>query len=428
MARTFTAQYKGICARCNEVIDVGQAITWARRGAKGVFHASCESMPVQVQVRETPEPKPFEMPMPETLTAEPVKVPESPRPIGALFPPSMLQSEPAPAKDSPMTRSESAPAPHIVSSDLSNPAAMLAAMIEPYIVAKVDGLEERIQQATDSAVARAMALVPTKRIEIFNTRTGETKTVEGQHELFSLLLSLCGIVDPFPTCTYLWGDAGSGKSTAARVIAKSLGLNFGYLACNNQTPEYRLTGFIDAKGDYVETDFYRCYVNGGVFLLDEADAANGNLMCSLNGALANGHASFPIGTITRHSDFICIATGNTNGNGPTPAFPDRRPLDGAFKDRFAFVEWNTDVELETSAAIAKNPVNGATWAGWVRKVRAYSKTSVPKLLVTQRASIEGAKLLRILPPSKVAHMVIFKGIDPDSVSKILSNCPIPAVS
>ena len=41
MARSFTAQYAGICSKCDGRINTGDPITWARRGTKGIFHAAC---------------------------------------------------------------------------------------------------------------------------------------------------------------------------------------------------------------------------------------------------------------------------------------------------------------------------------------------------------------------------------------------------
>lgn len=373
MATTFTARFATTCVKCGEAIKAGEAITWARRGTKGTLHASCG---VSTESAAIPQSIPSE----SAQTIKPVTVSNN---------------------------------------DAGNVFAGFAAMLQPYIQASTDGIEERIQAAID----KALESIPSNRITLFDPATKETKTVDGQHQLFSSLLKLVTVRKN----VYAWGEAGSGKSSAARTIAHTLGLSFGYLACNNQTPEYRLTGFIDAKGEYIPTDFYKCYVNGGVFLLDEADAANGNLMCSLNGALANGSASFPNGTQERHKDFVCIATGNTPGFGPVPAFPDRRPLDSAFRDRFAFLEWNTDTELETKAASAQNP-QGKVWAQWIQSVRKYAKTAVPKLAVTQRASIEGASLIGTFPVAEIAEMYLFKGIDRDSVSKVLSNFPLPAVN
>jgi MoxR-like ATPase len=224
---------------------------------------------------------------------------------------------------------------------------------------------------------------------------------------------------------YLWGEAGSGKSTAAKTIADGASLPFYYLGLQAQMTESRLMGYMDANGNYVQSDFYKAYSSGGIFLLDELELASGNLLGSLNGALANGHASFPCGLVARHADFICIATGNTPALGATVQFSDRRALDGAVRDRFHFVQWDTDETLERQLA-AQHFGQSDSWVTWVRNVRQFCKASHPKMTATQRASIKGAQLLaRGMNPASVANMLVFRGYDETSVRSILSSYPLP---
>ena len=152
---------------------------------------------------------------------------------------------------------------------------------------------------------------------------------------------------------YLHGGPGSGKSTASAEIAKALNLRHGYVSLTAQTGESKLFGFVDAHGNYQKTEFYTCYTEGGVFLIDEGDNASANLLTALNGALANGHAAFPNGNQPRHPDFVCIVTGNTSGWGANPMFPERRPLDAAFRRRFAFIEWGYDEAFERRLTLAR---------------------------------------------------------------------------
>ncbi len=109
-------------------------------------------------------------------------------------------------------------------------------------------------------------------------------------------------------------------------------------------------------------------------------------------------------------------------------FPDRRPLDGAFRRRFLFVEWNTDTNLEQTLASAQNPA-AAAWVIWVQTLRAWAKTNMPRLLVTADASIKGAQLLATgrYTAAEVAEMVTFKGFDRDSVAKTLAANPLPRI-
>ena len=97
MARTFTAQYPSICARCNERIETGAPITWARRGTKGVFHAACMSADITAAVTmptfiaATAERTPAAMPTDFALTAPAATADMFPStPTAALAPEAMM--------------------------------------------------------------------------------------------------------------------------------------------------------------------------------------------------------------------------------------------------------------------------------------------------------------------------------------------------
>ena len=151
-------------------------------------------------------------------------------------------------------------------------------------------------------------------------------------------------------------------------------------------------------------------------------------MCArtgFNGALANGRASFPCGITNRHPDFICIATGNTPALGQTIQYSDRKALDGSVRDRFRFVQWDTDATLEHHLASQKFE-HSESWVNWVRNVREFCKAAHPKLTCTQRASIEGAEDLAAgMNVQAVADMHVFRGYDPLAVRSILASYPLP---
>ncbi|MBI4165216.1 MAG: AAA family ATPase [Acidobacteria bacterium] len=155
------------------------------------------------------------------------------------------------------------------------------------------------------------------------------------------------------------GPAGCGKSHLAGQIAKALGLRFGSISCSAGMSEGQITGRLIPTGDggrfeYQRSQLVEFYEEGGVFLLDEIDAADANVLLVINQALANGHLPVPNRTdnpqAKRHPDFVLIAAANTFGNGANRMYVGRNQLDESTLDRFRIgqVVMNYDQELEES--------------------------------------------------------------------------------
>ena len=130
------------------------------------------------------------------------------------------------------------------------------------------------------------------------------------------------------------GPAGCGKSHLAEQIAKALGLRFGSISCSAGMSEGQITGRLIPTGDggrfeYQRSQFVEFYEEGGVFLLDEIDAADANVLLVINQALANGHLPVPNRTTNpqakRHPDFVLIAAANTFGNGANRMYVGPQP-------------------------------------------------------------------------------------------------------
>jgi MoxR-like ATPase len=214
---------------------------------------------------------------------------------------------------------------------------------------------------------------------------------------------------------YLVGPAGSGKTTAAEKCAAALGLNFYCQSVGAQTTQAQLLGFINATGQYVPTHFRQAYENGGLFLLDEIDAGNANVLTALNAALANGICSFPDRMVKRHENFLCVAAANTFGTGADRQYVGRNQLDAASIDRFAFLEWPYDEKLESQLA------GNEEWTGYVQKIRKAVAALKIRHVVSPRASIQGAKLLSAgMNRAEVEEAVIWKGLDQPTRAKILA--------
>lgn len=207
------------------------------------------------------------------------------------------------------------------------------------------------------------------------------------------------------------GPAGSGKTTLAMQLAKALGLEFGMTGAVEQA--FALMGYKNAAGEYQETEFFRRYTAGGVFLFDEFDGSLPNAVLPFNGALANNMHDFPHGNYSRHADFLAIAACNTWGRGADRQYVGRYQQDGAALDRWIVVPVDYDEALETK--ISGNP----EWSDTVQALRAAMFDLGIQHIISPRASIKGAKLLAAgMDQTKVLDYVVWKGLDAPTVAKI----------
>lgn len=190
----------------------------------------------------------------------------------------------------------------------------------------------------------------------------------------------------------LVGMAGTGKTHAGEQVAVALGLPFYSMSVGAQTSKSDIIGYMDASGRYVRTHFREAYENGGVFLMDEVDAGNANVLIQINAALSNGLCAFPDSMVQRHEDFVFIASANTFGNGANRQYVGRNQLDAATLDRFAIIEWYIDEDLEEQLAVG---LNGKAWYMAVRAARDYVAEKNIRALISPRATQKGSKLLNV---------------------------------
>jgi len=211
---------------------------------------------------------------------------------------------------------------------------------------------------------------------------------------------------------YMHGPAGSGKTTLAKQAAEVLQTNFYFTG--KLSEEYGLTGYNNANGDYVKTAFYEACVNGGVFLKDELDASDDKAVTKFNAALANKFMDFPCGRVDIDpTKTFFVAAGNTGGQGGNKLYL-RNQLDGATLDRFAFMEIEYDETLERSLALNVYEDAG-NWVDFVQRARANVEKAGLAVIISPRASIDGAKLLKAgVPMERVKEAMVYKALPEDT--------------
>jgi MoxR-like ATPase len=255
--------------------------------------------------------------------------------------------------------------------------------------------------------------------------------IEGAHHMLPLVLATINA----GVNAMLIGPAGAGKTTLSEQVAQALMLPFAMTGAITQS--HKLFGFINATGVYVETEFYRVFKNGGLFLFDEQDASNPSVLLEFNAALANGYCDFPCGMVKRHPSFVVIAACNTFGRGADREYVGRAQQDAAALDRFATIVMDYDEAAEFEWAggsmpkghkrpspysITPREMNADAVNAWVTLVQKYrgAKTaSKVRHVISPRASIMGARLLAAgIAQPMVEEMVIWKGLDSATIAKI----------
>ena len=196
----------------------------------------------------------------------------------------------------------------------------------------------------------------------------------------------------------LVGPAGCGKTTAAREAAAYMGRELALLSCSAGMSESQLTGWLLPTGEagrfeYQSSGFVRAYETGGIALLDELDAADENVLLGINNALSGD--VFPVAQryrnphVERHSNFGCVATANTMGNGADGMYSGRNRLDAATLDRFRMgvIEMTYDRALERRL-VQDEAVRKTCWA--IRQVIARRK--LPHVMSTRTLVAMGRRV------------------------------------
>jgi cobaltochelatase CobS len=185
----------------------------------------------------------------------------------------------------------------------------------------------------------------------------------------------------------LVGPAGCGKTFLGEQAAEALSVNYGHLCFSAGVSETWLFGRQTPKG-FVEGEFSKLYKNGGLFLADEMDAADANLLLTINTALANGKMYNPISgeSIERHKDFHFVGTANTFGKGGNNVYTGRSRLDAATLDRFTVIEVDYMKEVEDTICPHDE------LASWLRSCRDIIKTKGSQEVISYRAFDKAYKL------------------------------------
>lgn len=204
---------------------------------------------------------------------------------------------------------------------------------------------------------------------------GSVREVKGVfHPKFNRLLALARKRKNI----FIYGPTGSGKTHVCGQLAEVLGLDYAFISCTSGMSESKLEGKLlpvgeKARFEYITSEFVRCFEKGGLFLLDEMDAADPNVMLFINAALSNGRLA--VGNrvkdlyANKHKDFVCVGAANTVGTGADRMYNGRGKLDASTLDRFAVGKVYLDYDKTVEAKLVEQFSPNKELLEWCWKVR-----------------------------------------------------------
>lgn len=283
------------------------------------------------------------------------------------------------------------------------------------------------QEEIAAAVKAAIAAIPPREIvvKLEGVTASERKLDTGTHKALEEVLFCVGAG---LKNVLLVGPAGTGKTTLGQQTATALGLPFASVSCSAGMSEGVLLGRLLPIGDagrfeYATAPFVDRYENGGVFLLDEIDAADSNVLLVLNSALANGHLDVPNRlsnpVAKRHPNFILLAAANTYGTGPDRMYVGRNQLDAATLSRFAgtVLDVAYDRDLERSLAAAVLGDGAAAWLDAFWTVRTKVEAVKMRRVWGTREMLAGATRVKAGNTHKAALRALAGGWTADEMQK-----------
>eukprot|EP00919_Chromeraceae_sp_WS-2016_P027315 GHVR01064887.1.p1 GENE.GHVR01064887.1~~GHVR01064887.1.p1 ORF type:complete len:374 (-),score=32.87 GHVR01064887.1:21-1142(-) len=240
-----------------------------------------------------------------------------------------------------------------------------------------------LNKALDEFNTKLSQIKPQKVIAGIKVNDAPVVKVDGLHPAIPQAIGLIkqGITPLFV------GPSGCGKTVIAQQLNTALGFTedqFSFICMSEGVSEAWLFGRYTQQG-YVTAGFVERYEFGGVFLCDEIDASDPNLLLAINTALANGHLYNPMTgkMIKRHKSFVFVAAANTMGGGADFVYNGRSRLDGATRDRFDIIPIDYLAEIEEKISQHADVLN------LVRGLRAHVRKHKASEIVSYRAIQKG---------------------------------------
>ena len=312
------------------------------------------------------------------------------------------------------------------------------------IVAALSEIQDKVDKGgpkkaeIDAEAVKAIALqvLDSHRKTVVECKSwdGKVRTIKGAHPDVPKLVAKLQMSNHHDRNLYVYGPAGTGKTTAGIQLAEALGVDL-YIQ-GTAMSKYDLVGFRLPSGEIVRTAFMDAWEKGGMIILDDIDRSDPRALSSLNAATANGTCDFShcgMGLIPRHPDCIIFATGNTSMNGQDVKYVAAAKQDAAFRDRFTMHRMELDEGFELSIVSGRGEF-AEKWTKRVQRIRRACQElggNVDRfVMASMRASIQGADLFttEALTQAEIEEAVVFKGAGDDVTKLVYSKVGKPSTA
>lgn len=217
------------------------------------------------------------------------------------------------------------------------------------------------------------------------------------------------------------GPAGTGKGFIARNVAKSCNAEF--FEVNAVKNSYDLTGFVDANSRFVRTPFYDACKSvsegkAAVFLFDEMDCSEPEVLKVFNEALSSKEFTFPNDERLSFDDLIVLCACNTFGTGSDDMYCGCQ-LDASTLDRFVMVkvDYNRNVEMRI-AQYDEELVD------FIDLFRLQTEKNGLPFIVSYRSLKRIVSMRGLLPLKQIMKECLVKSMADDDLKNILNNMTI----
>ncbi len=285
-------------------------------------------------------------------------------------------------------------------------------------------LDTIAKYSAGKVVEDVMPLIRKKCIEEFGMtpvtqeiKIGNQPTVMLKAELppcFKSILSYTVNGNP----VMMTGPAGTGKGYLARQVAKATGSEF--FEVNAVKNSYDLTGFVDANSKFVRTPFYDACkaVSEGkkaVFLFDEMDCSDPEVLKIFNEALSSLEFTFPNDEHLTFDDLIILCACNTFGTGSDEMYCGQQ-LDASTLDRFAMVHVDYNRKVELSIARGDEEL-----VDFIDAFRRQTEKNGLLFVASYRSLKRIVSMRGVLPLKQVMKECFLKSMADDDLKNILAN-------